>query len=216
LKPLSLEAYQQLVSTSEVLEQDRHGIKVLKTREGLMVKIFRRKRLVSSDLIKSYAVRFVENARKLKKLGFNTVDIVDLYYCSHIKRALVFYHPLPGETLRTILRNKGHNDHLVELFVQLLAHMHEKGVFFRSCHFNNIIVANSMDSLGLIDISDMKIWPHRLSGSQRRRNLKHLARYEIDRKSISAFGIENFVDVYCQFCQISESYKNKFIEALRQ
>ena len=216
MKELSLEAYQQLVSTCEVLEQDGHGLKVLKTPEDLIVKIFRRKRLVSSALIKSYAERFVENARKLKDLGFITVDIVDLYYCKAIKRALVFYHPLPGETLRAALQNQEHNDELMERFIQLLARMHEKGVFFRSCHFNNIIVANSTDSLGLIDIADMKIRLHRLSIDRRIRNFRHLARYAIDRKSISAFGIDNFVDVYCNSCQLKESGKNKLLEALRR
>lgn len=216
VKPFSLDEYQQLISMSEVLEKDGHGLKVLKTPEGLIVKIFRRKRLVSSALIKSYAERFVENARKLKSLGFNTVDIVDLYYCREIKRALVFYDPLPGETLRATLQNQGHNDDLMERFIKLLAQMHEKGVFFRSCHFNNIIVTNSMDSLGLIDISDMRIWPKRLSLDRRMRNFRHLTRYASDRESISAFGADNFVDVYCKSCQLSEPYKNKLIDALRR
>jgi tRNA A-37 threonylcarbamoyl transferase component Bud32 len=216
LKPFSLEEYQQLVSISEVLEQDGHGLKVLKTSEDLMVKIFRRKRLVSSALLKSYAARFVENARKLESLGFNTVDIVDVYYCRAIKRALVLYHPLPGETLRTTLQMREHNDELMERFIQLLARMHEKGVFFRSCHFGNIIVAASMDSLGLIDIADMKILPESLSIDRRLRNFRHLARYAIDRESINTFGIDNFIDVYYKSCQISDSYKIKFIDVLRR
>lgn len=198
------------------MEQDGHGLKVLKTPEGLIVKIFRRKKLVSSALIKSYAERFVENARKLKSLGFDTVDIIDLYYCREIKRALVFYHPLPGETLRTALRNNGHSDDLMERFVQLLARMHEKGVFFRSCHFNNIIVANSLDKLGLIDISDMKIWSKRLSFSQRRRNFKHMVRYKIDQESIKQFGINRFVESYCHSSSLPGSNKEQLRDLLNK
>lgn len=216
LKPFSLDEYQQLVSTSEVLEQDGHGLKVLKTPEGLIVKIFRRKKLVSSALIKSYATRFVENARKLNSLGFNTVEIVDLYYCKPIKRVLVFYHPLPGETLRTLLHHKGHDDGVMELFIDLLAQMHEKGVFFRSCHFNNIIVANSMDRMGLIDISDMKIQPQRLSYYQRKRNFKHMVRYKVDQESIRQFGINRFMERYFRSCSLPESRKDQLRNSLNQ
>ena len=216
MNQLSLDAYQQLVSTSEILEQDRHGIKVLKTGDGIIVKTFRRKRLVSSDLIKSYAVRFVDNARKLKSLGFNTVDIVDLYYCKSIKRTLVSYLPLPGKTLRATLQNQGYNDELMTMFAQLLARMHEKGVFFRSCHFNNIIVANGMDSLGLIDLADMKILSRRLSIYRRIRNFRHLARYAVDRQSIRTFGVDHFVDVYSKSSDISDSYKIMLMDALKR
>lgn len=214
MKPFSMDEFQKLVSISEILEQDDHGPKVLKTPEGLMAKIFRRKRLVSSALIKPYAARFVENARKLKALGFSTVDIVDLCYCREIKRALVFYRPLPGETLRTTLRNKGHDDELVERFVQLLARLHEKGVFFRSCHFNNVIVANSLDDLGMIDVSDMRIKTHRLSCGQRKRNFKHIVRYATDRESIKRFGVDRFIDSYFSSCSLPESRKSQFRDLL--
>lgn len=216
MKPFSLGEFQKLVSASEVLEQDDHGPKVLKTPEGLMVKIFRRKRLISSALIKSYAVRFVENARKLKDLGFSTVDIEGFYYCKEIKRALVFYRPLPGETLRTTLRNKGHDDDLMERFIQLVARMHEKGVYFRSCHFNNIIVGNSMERLGLIDISDMKILPRRLSYFQRSRNFKHMVRYKVDQEAIKQFGINRFIDSYFRLCSLSESRKKQLRNSFNQ
>jgi len=201
---------------SEVLEQDGHGLKVLKTPEGLIVKIFRQKRFISSALFKSYAVRFVENARKLESLGFNTVEVVGLYYCQSIKRSLVFYHPLQGETLRAILQKTEHYEDLITLFIELLARLHEQGVLFRSCHFNNFIVADSMDSLGLIDISDMKIWPKRLSYAQRKRNFKHLARYRVDQESIKQFGVNRFIEDYSRLCAIPESHKKQFLDVLNQ
>jgi hypothetical protein len=46
LKPFSLKEYQLLITKSETLEKDRHGVKVLLTPEGRIVKFFRQKRLM--------------------------------------------------------------------------------------------------------------------------------------------------------------------------
>ena len=216
LKTFSLYEYQQLIEKSVVLEKDKHGLKVMQTSDGLIVKLFRVKRLFSSALLKSYAARFVENAGKLKKLGFNTVDIVDVLYCKSIKRTLVFYQPLPGSTLRTVLQSQKDNDELIVSFVRLLAQLHERGVFFRSFHFNNVIVANSMETLGLIDISDMKIWPTRLPAFMRMRNFRHLLRYSVDQESIKKFGVNKFMDIYFREALLPESRKRRFIDCFEE
>lgn len=216
MKEISLRDYQQIFNKSNVLEQDSYGPKVLKTGDGLMVKLFRRKRFLTSAIFRPYSVRFLENAKRLKSLGFDTVDVVDIYKCKPIKRSLVIYRPLPGETLRTELSKKALNDELVEMFVKLLALLHERGVLFRSCHFNNIIVPESMDSLGLIDISDVKIWPKPLTVKKRLRNFRHLTRYETDRESIRAFGANKFIDCYLGLCSLSESHKKEFQNVLNR
>ena len=104
LKSYSLNEYEKLAAESVVLEQDKHGVKVLQTPEGRIVKFFRQKRLFSSALFKSYASRFVDNARSLNRLGVITVEVEDVLYCKAIKRALVFYKPIPGQTLRDVLQ----------------------------------------------------------------------------------------------------------------
>lgn len=210
LKSLSFVEYQQLVAASEVLEQDGHGIKVLKTRDGLIVKLFRRKRVLTSAAFKPYAARFAENAHSLESLGIKTVSIEAVYRCAPIKRTLVAYRPVPGQTLRDALRKAADPDQLMAQFAAFFAELHEKGVLFRSIHLNNIIVSETGDELGLIDIADMKIFKEGLSFPQRMRNLRHLTRYQEDRQSIRAFGVEKFVDIYCSAGGQAALHKNDF------
>lgn len=216
LKSLTLNEYQRLADRSIVLEQDGHGLKVLSTNDGLIVKLFRQKRLISSALIKSYASRFVENAHVLKALGITTVEVVGLFYCKPIKRALVFYRPIPGTPLRSVLQSGSHFDEIMESFAIFFAELHDKGIFFRSIHFNNVIVSNNLDSLGLIDFADMRISSKGLSCRMRLRNLKHLARYKADQEFIKTFGVKRFLDIYFSTSFLPESCKPDFLSELQK
>ena len=80
MNAISLEDYQAIVDRSVILERDKHGLKVLETSDGYIVKLFRRKQFFSSPLFNSYSSRFVANAKALKKLGFHTVDVVEVSY----------------------------------------------------------------------------------------------------------------------------------------
>jgi hypothetical protein len=216
LKPLTLNEYQRLVDNSVILEEDGHRLKVLETSDGHIIKIFRQKRVVSSALIKPYASRFVKNAHVLKKLGIHTVDVVDMFYCPPIKRTLVKYRPIPGETLRSVLQSQSHFDDAMESFAIFFAELHDKGVFFRSIHFNNVIVSSNLDKLGLIDFADMKITSVGLPRGMRLRNFKHLARYKADQESIKAFGVDRFIDIYFSTSSLPESYKPDFLAELQK
>lgn len=207
--------YQKLLEASVVLEKDRHGVKVLQTSDGRIVKLFRRKRLVSSAILKSYSSRFIENAKLLKKLGFHTIDVEEIFYCAQIKRTLVFYRPIPGLTLRTALKDLVVSEVLIEKFAVLLAQLHDKGVFFRSIHLNNIIFSDIDSPLGLIDISDMKIGRASLSPWARMRNFRHLTRYKVDQLSIERFGVDRFLDVYFSASCLSDKHKGSFVTKLQ-
>ena len=211
LKCLTLEEYQKIIENSVVLEQDGYGTKVLETAEGLIAKHFRRKRLFSSVLFRSYATRFVENARVLKSLGIKTVQVEGVYRCEPIDRTVVFYQPVPGQTLRDALRNTADTDGLIKQFAGFFAELHDKGVLFRSIHFNNVIVPEPPGSLGLIDIADLKIFNKDLSFNQRVRNLRHMTRYSEDRQSIREFGVERFVDIYFNTARLVGLRKKAFL-----
>ncbi len=215
MKPLTLNEYQRLVDNSVILEEDGHGLKVLETSDGHIIKIFRQKRVVSSALIKPYASRFVKNAQVLKKLGIHTVEVVDMFYCPPIKRTLVKYRPIPGETLRSALQDKLRFDDIMESFVRFLAILHDKGVFFRSIHLNNVIVSDDSNRLGLIDLADMKITSKGLSRAMRLRNFKHLTRYKADQESIKSFGLDRFIDIYFSCNSLPESDKTEFLAELQ-
>ena len=121
MNSLSLDEYQKIVERSIVLERDKHGVKVLETSEGNIVKLFRRKRFFSSALLKSYSSRFVENAKTLKKMGFHTVDVEKEVYCKPIQRSLLIYRPIPGKTLRSALQTPDSHDQIFEQFIILAA-----------------------------------------------------------------------------------------------
>jgi len=213
---ISLDEYQKIAGHSIVLERDRHGVKVLETPEGNIVKLFRRKRFFSSALLKSYSSRFVENAKTLKKLGFHTVDVEKEAYCKPIQRSLLIYRPIPGQTLRSALQTPDTHDQIFEQFIVLLAQLHEKGVLFRSIHLNNIIFKDIMSPLGLIDIADMRIMAAPLSFRARIRNFKHLNRYKLDQASIKTFGVDRFMERYFENSCLSESYKQEFIVRMHE
>jgi tRNA A-37 threonylcarbamoyl transferase component Bud32 len=209
LNSLSLEEYQLLIAESETLEKDRHGVKVLLTSKGRIVKLFRLKRLISSARLKSYSSRFVDNAFALKRLGIKTVDVEGVFYCKPIKRTLVFYLPIPGRTLRTVLQDQTCCDDVMKRFATFLAKLHDKGVFFRSIHLNNVIVSDDLNSLGLIDMADMKVVQGQLSLQMRKRNFRHLTRYKEDQKAIVRFGLSKFMAIYFSESDLPAAQKNE-------
>ena len=94
---ISATAYIELVQSSKVLEKDGHGEKVLLTEDGQIVKIFRRKQLLSSAIFFPYVRRFAANAKRLKCLDIHTITVLRLAQCSQPKRDLVWYEPIAGE-----------------------------------------------------------------------------------------------------------------------
>lgn len=189
IRRLSAEQLQSLIRGSAVLEQDGLGPKVLRLQDGSFLKLFRKRRLFSSETLKPYAQRFADNAKRLQHLGFNTPQIVATYRVEDaVNGTAVHYLPLPGNTLRQTLENAEpeHQRQLVIQFGQLLGRLHEQGVYFRSIHLGNVLVLPNA-ALGLIDFADMRIERRSLSLHMRQRNLKHMRRYEEDERWL--FGL---------------------------
>ena len=91
MEKISHAQYQQLIKNAEIIEKDGFGLKVLDTKQGEMIKLFRRKRFFSTALLKPYAVRFVDNAEQLSTLDIPSITINRLLWCPSIKRHLVIY-----------------------------------------------------------------------------------------------------------------------------
>lgn len=177
--------YLKLRENCKVIEQDGFGDKVMILQDGTFLKLFRRKRLISSAAIWPYAQRFADNAKKLEKLGIPCPQMIQVYRIPSIERDAVHYHPLPGTTLRDIYRcDTGYPDDLRERFTQFVEHIQNLGVFFRSIHLGNVVLTPD-NEFGLIDISDMKIFRRPLSQWQRKRNFEHMVKDELDREWLS-------------------------------
>ena len=199
MKRIDHSRYLELLAGAEVLERDGHGEKVLALADGTLVKIFRRKRWLSTASLIPYARRFVRNTHRLAERGILTVSVVDLAYCPAVARHLVTYRPLPGTTLRQALRDSASQRRtLLAAFAHYIARLHQKGIYFRSLHFGNVIVPPDGGELGLIDVADMSVQGRPLTPRRRVRNFSHILRYREDRLALRESGWPEFLDNYLE------------------
>jgi tRNA A-37 threonylcarbamoyl transferase component Bud32 len=179
MRRITPQDYAGLRNDAEVLEADSFGEKVLLLQNGNYIKLFRRKRLLSSAWIWPYAERFARNAAALSAAGIPCPRILGVYRAPHLKRDVVHYAPLPGMTLRQ-LRERKLADQLHAPLGQFVSRLHQLGIYFRSLHLGNVVLSPD-GQLGLIDIADLKCHRRPLSERQRLRNLRHLFRDPRDR-----------------------------------
>ena len=211
MESISPESFQQLIRSSTVLEKDGHGEKVLLTDDGLIVKIFRLKRLLSGAFFYPYVRRFANNSQRLKRRNVLTIDIQKLERCSQPQRDLVWYRPIEGQTFRDHCQQHG-MDEIVETFARFVAQLHQKGILFRSIHWGNIIVTDSLD-LGLIDIADIRFYRRPLTVRQRQRNFRHMLRYASDKDSFLTCN-ESFWSYYQHATQLTTSQCQQLKDSL--
>lgn len=194
MKKLDLPAYQALRAGAEVLEVDGHGDKVLRLADGSFLKLFRRKRLLSSALWSPYARRFADHCLALQARGIPCPDVIAVYRVGAIARDVVHYRPLPGQTIRELLRqdmSEAEAGELRQALRDFIDRLHAVGIYFRSLHLGNIVMTPA-GSLGLIDVADMRCQRAALSASARARNMKHLLRYPVDAKWLLAGPVPLF------------------------
>jgi hypothetical protein len=177
LKILSLETFEQLCADSEVLEKDGHGDKVLRLTDGSIVKLFRRKRLISSAVWSPYARRFASNCLIVGKLGIPVPDVIDTFRVPAIKRDAVRYRPVPGSTLRQLVRthNWSADEEAIirEQFTEFVRHLYELGIYFRSLHLGNVVLLPD-GRLGLIDLADLTAYRRPLNTWIRKRSIARM------------------------------------------
>ena len=204
LPTLSNREFETLTQDAQVLEEDGFGLKVLRLPDARILKLFRRKRLLSSQLWAPHAQRFDRNAKALIKRGIPTISVEKTFELPEMERTAVLYHELPGTTLRQWLRDHEGDESkaLIEQFGRFVAKLHTEGVLFRSLHFGNVLVTPE-HNLALIDIVDMSF---RRSGAlttqQRIRNFAHIGRYAEDHALLTKTGGHTFIKAYLDAAQV--------------
>ena len=141
MQNLTATDYNRLRDGGHVIEADGFGDKVIRLKDGHFLKLFRRKRWLSSGLITPYSVRFARNADELIRRGIPTIDILSVYKIPSIDRTAVYYRPLAGDTLRDWLKQaEGRDrDQLARDLGNFIARLHHAGIYFRSLHLGNIL-----------------------------------------------------------------------------
>lgn len=204
----------RLKTDAEVLEQDAHGIKVLRLPNGDILKMFRIKRLVSSARLYSHARSFCRNADRLHALGIPTVVVRQLFHFPDGIHSAVLYQPLPGVTLRQLALAGPLDTALLRRIAAFVANLHRQGVLFRSLHFGNILQTSS-GQLGLIDIADLGIRPFPLGCAARMRNFRHLCRLAPDRLAFGKEGWLVFLNAYRDIAEVRCNPDSFFRKAAR-
>ncbi len=197
MQTLAHDDYLALIAGAAVLERDRHGDKVLRLADGSYLKLFRRKRLISSAAWYPYAQRFADNALALAERRIPCPEVLGLYRIPAIRRDAVRYRPLAGRTLRQLIGEGAETAGLRERLGGFVARLHAAGIYFRSLHLGNIVLTPSGE-LGLIDIADLRAGGRPLPPHRRRRNLQHLLRDAADRAWLQAGGGAGFEAAYRQ------------------
>lgn len=176
LKSLTQQEYLAVREGAVVLELDGFGDKVLRLRDGTIFKLFRRKRQLSSAALFPYSRRFARNAVALARLGIPVPQIVAVGRIPDLARDFVHYRPLAGTTLRE-LHSSGLNEErrrqLRDQLTTFIIHLHDLGVYFRSLHIGNVVFTPD-GRFGLIDFSDLRIYPWSLGRYLRRRNMRRM------------------------------------------
>ena len=80
LKKISKTELDHLTKGGTVLETEESLFKVMLLPNRQIVKLFRRKRLISSQIWLKHASSFEKNARELKRRGFVTVEVLSLIH----------------------------------------------------------------------------------------------------------------------------------------
>ncbi|MFJ4154481.1 toluene tolerance protein [Pseudomonas sp. NPDC089752] len=184
--------FDQLTRGAQVLEADSHGAKVYLLEDGNFLKVFRRKRLISSALLRPYSQRFVDNAARLAQLGIPTLEVISQHKLDLPGRTAVLYRPLPGRTLLQMSRDDDFSwaDYLPRL-IALVRQLHRSGIYFRSLHLGNVVVTPDQ-RLGLIDVADMRFLRPPLSARMIRRNVQHMVSYIEREKLGDRFPLADF------------------------
>jgi len=214
MKLLHRKDYEQMIAGAKVISFDHYGDKVLELPDGLMLKLFRLKRRLSSALIWPYAKRFERGARQLRQLHIPTVEVVASYRIESVGRHAVVYRPLGGKTLRDALKDSKKSKDLLERFSAFLARLHNQGIYFRAIHFGNVIVLQSGD-FGLIDVSEIRTSRWSLGIGKRIRNFKPIFRYKEDLHAIQAFGLDLFLDIYLRSSNLPPNARRSFLRRIK-
>lgn len=176
LKTLTQQEYLAMREGAVVLEFDRFGDKVLRLSDGSMLKLFRRKRLLTSAALFPYARRFARNALTLARLGIPVPQVVAVGRIPELARDFVHYRPLAGSTLRQLAHSgldEAKQQQLRDQLTRFIVHLHDLGVYFRSLHIGNVVLTPD-GRFGLIDFSDLRVYPWSLGSYLRRCNMRRM------------------------------------------
>jgi hypothetical protein len=199
---------------ARVLEQDERGPKVFLLPDQTILKVFRPRSRWSRDTLYSNARSFCRNAERLSVKGIPTISILGLYHLENTSDTAVLYTPLPGITMRDLLKQDAVTPEICHKLGAFIAELHHKGIYFRSLHFGNILYTDS-NSFGLIDIADMNIYWWPLYVSTRIRNFRRIQKYHEDMLNLGQQKRLSIIDAYIEHAALSRRQAERLLNNIR-
>ena len=207
--------FQGLIDSAEVVASNNLGPNVFCNPDGTIIKLFRPWKRMSSSLIRPYAKRFIVAAVELKRRGVPTLEPEALYRLTEQKQHAVRYRPLAGQTLRKLLDEGAEVEPLMSKLAGFCALLHDKGIYFRSMHLDNVVVGADGE-FGLIDLTATEFSARALGIRKRMRNFKPFVRLKPDRQTMTAYGPDQFVEKYLQAAGLSKASNRILLDGLRR
>lgn len=212
--PLTQTQYAAMQQGARVLEQDERGPKVFLLTNQTILKVFRPRSRWSRDTLYSNARSFCRNAARLQTLGIPTVKILKLFHFKNSADTAVLYQPLAGVTLRDLLKQDAITPEICTTLGTFIALLHQKGIYFRSLHFGNILLMPDQQ-IGLIDIADMNIYWWRLNVSTRIRNFLRIQKYHEDMLKLGQDNRLRIMDAYVAHAGLNKNQSNSLLNRIR-
>jgi serine/threonine protein kinase len=202
-------SFDALTSEYEELERFRGELRVLLLPDDRIVKIFRRRRLLSGSTLYPYSFRFARNSQRLMSLGFRSVDVERVFFCPSRVGHGVIYPLLEGHAVHELEPSAALRSRLATFIAQL----HERGVLFRSLNINNVLQQTD-GTFALIDVGDVRFQRGPLAPRLRTRNFRHLLRLVRHREWFRELGYREFVDSYLDAAGYTGDRRENFFRTL--
>lgn len=214
MQTCSRSEFEQLVENAAVLEGGLEGPRVYKLPGQKIVKVFRSKRLLSSNRLVPYALRFKRCAQRLIELGFNSVRVEKMAHCRELDMHFVVYPMLPGLSIRELDERALLQPGVAAQVAAYVASLHRNGVYYKAFHLGNIIVQED-GSFALIDIHSTRFYKSPVSIDRRARNLLNMFRYQQDRNIIDNDGVSHYFGEYLQASGLNAEHQAALIGKLK-
>ena len=191
---LSAQAWKACCNQSEVISSHSvFGPKVIRLSTGEYIKVFNAKSGITKRRLFPKYKKFYNNAKKLKELGFHTIDITHVYYLPHINAYAVRYSPISGDDFRHVFKNNPKAG--IEPLIDFLIQLHSRGIYFHGMHLGNVLYDES-GTFGIIDMADLTFHRAPLRMDLRVRQLRRLLRYHLDRSAFESIGTDEILALY--------------------
>lgn len=201
----------EIAAAGEILAKDDEFIRAVRASDGRIWKQFRKKSLPSSSAIWPYAKRFIRAAKLLRQRGINTVAVRDVYKVGDTGRHVVVYDELPGRSLRHVLESDSVK--CLADFAAFMALLHDRGVYFRSMHLDNVLVLDT-GAFALIDVTHVTFCRRPLGPWRRARNFRPVTSYSEDRALLEQFERRRFLEEYLAASQLDAGVYRRFLAHL--